>query len=123
MQRRRDERTIYGNTSHTFNVQSSVSDINTFAEPKLSKTIECKTCQHNMGPTHADIIAMLVESKIDYGSRTETQGNAILFYGFYSHRKSRQKDVVSSEEYKRKRKRAWVSYDIFNINGMQIKNA
>ncbi|KAH3768515.1 hypothetical protein DPMN_169729 [Dreissena polymorpha] len=54
---------FYGNTIHTSNVQSNVSDVNQFAEPKLPKTMEGKTIQHNMGPTHADIIAML--GKID----------------------------------------------------------
>ena len=66
---------FYGNTIHTSNVQSSVSDVNQFAEPKLPKTMEGKTGQHNMGPTNADIIAMLgkIDLKLnDMDSRLKT---------------------------------------------------
>ncbi|KAH3790528.1 hypothetical protein DPMN_168730 [Dreissena polymorpha] len=66
---------FYGNTIHTSNVQSSVSDVNQFAEPKLPKTMKGKTGQHNMGPTNADISAMLgtIDLKLnDMDSRLKT---------------------------------------------------
>ena len=48
-----------------------MSDVNQFAEPKLPKTMEGKTGQHIMGPTNADIIAMLGKLN-DMDSRLKT---------------------------------------------------